>query len=127
MAFRTENELQAHLDIVHREKGDKVNANALLQFVADPDEEEEGGQRGRGARGRGGRGGRGGRDTKEENFIKDTEGVDFSFYFSEKYNKVHMNRDKKRGDKADRGNRGRGRGGRGGDRDKVSEAQDAAG
>ena len=93
MAFRTENELQAHLDIVHREKGDKVNANALLSFASEPEDEADS-HRGRGGRGRGGRGGRGGRQEKEENFIKDTEGIDFSFYFSDKYNKVHMNRKK---------------------------------
>ena len=47
MAFATENEMKAHMNIVHtKRKTDKVDANALLGFGA-AKEEEDGGFRGK--------------------------------------------------------------------------------
>jgi hypothetical protein len=69
VAFRTEDELQAHVDIEHKSKQKQIKANALLGFEYDPKENKHKKQ------------------TKME--IKDQEGVDFSFYFSEKYNLIH--------------------------------------
>lgn len=86
MAFRVEQELQAHLDIVHRGVKATANANALLSFGTGGDDEPEEESR-RGGRG-GGRGGRGGH-TKQVEVLKDDFGVDFSFYFSEKYAMIH--------------------------------------
>lgn len=80
VAFRTEEELRTHLDLEHNKVGEnkKINANALLGFITKDDEENEDNGRGRGrGRGRGGKGGR-----QEANLIKDTEGIDFSYYFS---------------------------------------------
>lgn len=89
VAFRAEQELQAHLDIVHRGIKTTNNANALLSFSTggheDPAENDR--DSGRGGRG-GGRGGRGGAN-KQAEVLKDDIGVDFSFYFSEKYNTIH--------------------------------------
>ena len=67
------------------EKGGKIKANALLGFqkeenYSDDEGEQRGGFRGRG-RGRGAHENPG-RDIIK---IKDTEGVDFSFYFGPKY------------------------------------------
>ena len=75
-----------------------MKANALLGFQVGDDDEDEAenvrGGRGRGGnRGRGGRGGKGGRS--EANPIKDTEGVDFGFYFGPKYSMTLINRRKK--------------------------------
>ncbi len=98
MAFRTEAELETHVAIEHKVKsavtggskaGGAITANALLAFDTSKDDEDDyGGGRGgsRGGRGRG-RGGRGGKqDHHEKQFeIKDQEGVNFKFYFSEKY------------------------------------------
>ena len=88
VAFKTEDELRTHLDIEHNkimEKGGKIKANALLGFqkeenYSDDEGEQRGGFRGRG-RGRGAHENPG-RDIIK---IKDTEGVDFSFYFGPKY------------------------------------------
>jgi len=101
VAFKTEDELRAHLEIDHRQGGkDKVKANALLGFqVGDDDEEEVGNSDSRGGRGRGGNRGRGGRGGKGSRFdanpIKDTEGVDFGFYFGPKYSMTLINRRRK--------------------------------
>lgn len=73
VAFRTEDELQAHVDIEHRSKDKVIKANALLGFEYDQKKPKY-------------------KETKVE--IKDSEGVDFSFYFSEKYNLVHDKRRK---------------------------------
>jgi hypothetical protein len=116
------------VDIEHRAREAKaIKANALLGFDYDTSSKDHHSGRG------GGRGGKGGYQKVE---IKDSEGVDFSFYFSEKYNLVHEKRKKElnrdgggggerggyqgqqrgggrgRGDQNYRG----GRGGRGGDR-----------
>ena len=92
VAFKTEDELKTHLDIEHSmgkgvvEKGGKIKANALLGFQDEEEDKEDfdrdGDTRGgRGGRGRG-RGGRGGaREMKEHHRIKDSEGVDFNYYF----------------------------------------------
>ena len=96
VAFRTEDELRAHLEMEHKQGGQKeVKANALLGFITDdPEEAAEGGGRGRGrGRGRGGKDGKGGR--VEANVIKDTEGIDFGYYFSNKYSQCLINRRKK--------------------------------
>lgn len=78
MAFQTENELQAHLNIVHTKKVEQknFNANALLGFSSAAD--DGGASSSRPERMRPG---------KLEKFTKllDTEGVDFSYYFSKKY------------------------------------------
>lgn len=125
VAFRTEDELRAHLELEHKQGGDQkkqVKANALLGFIADdPEEADSGAGRGRG-RGRG----RDGRYQKNEaNPIKDSEGIDFGYYFSNKYSHCLINRRKKLEDRkkqqggdqghedSGRGGRGRGRGDRG--------------
>ena len=56
MAFRTSDELAAHVDIEHKAKNKVIKANALLAFEFD-DKEEEGTYegRGRGGKGRGGK------------------------------------------------------------------------
>lgn len=123
VAFRTEDELKAHLELEHKKSDKKeVKANALLGFITDDVEDQDGGGRGRGrGRGKDGKFGR-----QEANAIKDTEGIDFSYYFSNKYSHCLINRRKKLEDKkkhmqgagdrdeADRGRgRGRGRGDRG--------------
>ena len=129
VAFKTEDELRTHLDIEHKMnagaiKGGKVEANALLGFgQAKEDEDFDddgdfGGSRGRGGRGRG-RGNRG--QHGNHVVIKDSEGVDFNYYFSQKYYMSLENRRKKEEQRSSRGGRnergfrgGRGRGGRGG-------------
>ena len=126
VAFQTENELQAHLNIVHTKKFEQknFNANALLGFSSAAGDDDGAGSS-RPERKKPG---------KLEKFTKlmDTEGVDFSYYFSKKYlNKFGgANIDGSgrgrggataaRGDdrggrgRGARGGRGRGRGGRGG-------------
>lgn len=78
VAFQTENELKAHNELCHmRTKattGSK-NVNAWLNFKADDDDErpERGGQK---------------RDKfqkPQRNVLKDKEGVDFGYYFTQKY------------------------------------------
>ena len=79
VAFRTENEVKAHLDIVHTRSGKlstSVNANALLGFGVKGDEEENNDKRLKKQQGQ-----------KVE--LKDKEGVDFYFYFSYKYQMIH--------------------------------------
>ena len=100
VAFQTENELQAHLNIAHSRGNDqsKVNANALLGFTA-ADEESR-------------------RKTynkpEEKKKLMDSEGVDFSYYFSSKYMNKH---DRPATGRGGRGGRGRGEDrGRGGGR-----------
>ena len=77
----------------------KIKANALLGFERkeqDSDEEDDRKKK---------------RQIGKANFqIKDKEGVDFNFYFSQKYAMIHEK--KKRGTEEE-GGRGRGRGGRG--------------
>ena len=98
------------------------NANALLAFDYDNQDDEEGGWGGRG--GKGGRGGRGGRGGKKEvqpreqkNVIKDSEGINFDYYFSDQYNFVAERRRKKEEVQNKTGRGGRGdRGGMRGDR-----------
>ena len=78
VAFQTENEMKAHMNIVHRSKAAAaVNANALLGFSsggAAREEDEDGA-------------GFGGKDRYKTKAIKlqDKEGVDFGYYFSTKY------------------------------------------
>jgi hypothetical protein len=69
VAFRTESEVQVHLDLVHK-KGDlsKVNANSLLSFGFDEDSYDKKKKK-----------------AGEAPKINDNEGVDFGFYFSAKY------------------------------------------
>ena len=113
VAFKTEDELKTHLDIQHNQgstaKG-KIKANALLGFERkrdDSDDEEDHRKKGKKQPG------------KDNNFaIKDQEGVDFNFYFSQKYAMIHekkkrFNQDEDFGQRG-RGGRGRGRGERGG-------------
>lgn len=64
-----------------------MNANALLGFGQARTEEPK---------------------REERPKLKDTEGVDFHYYFSQKYQNIHANR----GKKSDRGGKGRGRGGK---------------
>ena len=113
VAFQTENEMKAHMNIVHRGKQtEKVNANALLGFSTGgggehQDEEEEG---------------FGGKERYKSKVIKiqDKEGIDFSYYFSTKYTMKHSgqrgrgDRGRGRGDRGGRGRGDRGRGDRGG-------------
>ena len=63
--------MQAHVDIEHRSKEKHIKANALLGFEYDQKENKY---------------------KKDRVEIKDQEGVDFSFYFSEKYNFIHEKR-----------------------------------
>lgn len=71
MSFRTEDELQAHIDIEHRGRDrTAIKANALLGFDYDEQKAKP-------------------KVKHDKVEIKDSEGVDFSFYFSEKYNLVH--------------------------------------
>lgn len=92
VAFRTESEVQVHLDLVHKNKDlSKVNANSLLSFGYDEDKYDAQKKR----------------EKAEKPKINDDEGVDFGFYFSRKYQMAHNNT--ARGGK----DRGRGRGGRG--------------
>lgn len=92
VAFRTEEELKAHLELEHRKNDKKeVKANALLGFITDDVDENDKGGRGRGKDGKFQR--------VEANVIKDTEGVDFSYYFSNKYSHCLINRRKKIEDK----------------------------
>ena len=102
VAFQTENELQAHLNIVHTKKSveAKVNANALLGFRVHDEEEKASStyeKRGKNDKNN--------KEDKKQKKLQDTEGVDFAYYFSQKYMNEHTKF-------TDRG-RGRGRGGRG--------------
>lgn len=72
VSFRTEDELQAHVDIEHRSKEKAIKANALLGFEYDQNEKKPKKF-----------------NNNERVEIKDSEGVDFGFYFSERYNFVH--------------------------------------
>ena len=54
-----------------------MNVNALLGFDTKGDDEQEGGKKGYK------------KEFQPKFQIKDEEGVDFSFYFSEKYNLIH--------------------------------------
>ena len=76
VAFETENELQAHISIVHSTKVSdaKVSANALLGFRGD-DESGVAGSRDQ----------RNAQNKKKPMKMLDNEGVDFSWYFSKKY------------------------------------------
>lgn len=68
MAFRTENELILHLDLVHKKKDpSKVNANSLLSFGFDDERTDKK------------------KKVEDEPKLQDDEGVDFGFYFSTKY------------------------------------------
>ena len=79
VAFQTENEVKAHLEIVHTRSGKQstiVNANALLGFGRKDDDEDS-------------------HESKQykkpvRKFeLKDKEGVDFYFYFTQKYQLIH--------------------------------------
>jgi hypothetical protein len=126
VAFKTEDELKTHFDIEHNQGGGdkakkgKVAADALLGFKDQTEEAKED---------RGGRSTRGGRDNRRETagrdngvVIKDKEGIDFNYYFSQKYALMHQNKRqhqrRERGGHEERGRgrgfRGRGRGERGG-------------
>ena len=112
VAFKTEVELKTHIDIEHNlaaqaSKGGKVKANALLAFEYKENENEE--------------------EKKEKPqrqrkvVIKDKEGIDFSYYFSQKYanilewsrkpDKKHRGEDDRFRGRGQRGRGGRGRGG----------------
>lgn len=85
VAFKTEEELKAHLDIEHKSKEKVINANSLLSFQLNDDEQDSYSAK------------RGGKFAKKKNHkdkeeaftIKDSEGTDFSFYFSDQYNLIH--------------------------------------
>lgn len=74
MAFQTENEVKAHLDIMHnrnRSATNTVNATALLGFKAEDDYELEDRKK---------------KIVKKERVaLQDSEGVDFKYYFTNKY------------------------------------------
>lgn len=75
VAFQTENELQAHLNIAHTRKVDqaKVNANALLGFTrADETERAEAAAAEKRDRNK----------QEKQKKLLDNEGVDFGYYFS---------------------------------------------
>lgn len=73
VAFRSENEVSAHLEIMHRKTDSKINANTLLNFQDGKDENV-----------------RKHKPVKEAVFeLKDEEGKDFNFYFSQKYQMIH--------------------------------------
>jgi hypothetical protein len=80
VAFKTENELRTHLDIEHNKanagaKDGAVKANALLGFQREAVQDEEAkNSKNPGLR-----------DREEKIKIKDSEGIDFSYYFSYKY------------------------------------------
>lgn len=75
MAFRTEDELKTHLEIEHKKNQNKIRADGLLNFEYGKDENKK--------------------PKKPQKFeIKDSEGVDFSYYFSEKYNFINDKRRK---------------------------------
>jgi len=85
-AFRTEQELSAHLDLMHRQTdSQKIRADGLLGF--DYDNEE------------GNKFKKNKKVIQEDEGIKDSEGIDFNFYFSEKYNFIN---DKRKKDLANR-------------------------
>lgn len=96
VAFQTENEVKAHLDMVHRSRDTKINANSLLGFQADQEQEKQHKHK----------------VEKQEEELQDEEGVDFGFYFSNKYQMQMVHTHPKRGE-GERGGRGRGRGARG--------------
>ena len=62
--------MQTHINIEHRARDKHVNANVLLAFDYDKDEKRK-------------------NKKFQKTEIRDSEGVDFSFYFSEKYNLIH--------------------------------------
>jgi hypothetical protein len=73
VAFQSQNELKAHTEMVHTARGNKVashNVNSWLNFK---DDDEDSGV------------GRRPKVQKPRNELKDKEGVDFSFFFSQKY------------------------------------------
>lgn len=77
VAFKSEDELVSHIDMVHRrdrsEKSSVINANALLGFSMDTQQESIKKEEKK-------------KYQKEEKpKLKDEEGADFSFWFSTKY------------------------------------------
>ena len=89
--------MQAHVDIEHKSKEKQIKANALLGFEYNEKDHNKEKTNPKFA--------------KAKKFeIKDQEGVDFNFYFSEKYNFVH---DKRHAHQSvyQRGNKYQGRGG----------------
>lgn len=79
VAFQTENEVKAHLDIMHnrnRSATNTVNATALLGFRVDDDFDAEDRKK---------------KIVKKERVVlQDMEGVDFKYYFTNKYQMVHQ-------------------------------------
>jgi len=103
VAFKTENEYKAHVDIIHRNKDTKIKANTLLGFQTDATEAPR----------------KKFEEKRELVELQDNEGKDFSFYFSQRYQMIHQHKERsERGGRGrgrgERGDRGRGRGGRGG-------------
>lgn len=82
VAFKTEDELKTHIDLEHnhgdKQKKDKVQANALLGFLDESSTPDDDGK---------GKKGRPGKDSHIK--IKDKEGIDFNYYFSQKYAMIH--------------------------------------
>jgi hypothetical protein len=77
VAFQTENEVKTHLEILHsRNKGNlaNVNASALLGFRTNDEHEEETVKR---------------KVKEQKQQLKDKEGIDFKYYFTQKYQMVH--------------------------------------
>jgi hypothetical protein len=73
VAFETENEVKAHLEIMHirgRTQTTNVNATALLGFRGADDEEDKFTRK---------------KVVKEKKELQDKEGVDFKYYFTNKY------------------------------------------
>ena len=84
VAFQTESELKTHMELVHSRRANKgqVNATALLGFKQDDDEEPQFA------------GKRGGKPFKKEKIVlQDKEGVDFRYYFGQKYQMCHSRND----------------------------------
>lgn len=78
MAFQSQNELKAHTEMVHTARGTKVashNVNSWLNFKGDDDEVTAHRKRDQ---------------QRPRNELKDKEGVDFSFFFSQKYQMTHQ-------------------------------------
>lgn len=75
VAFQTENELKAHNEIIHMKKAinQSANVNSWLNFKDDDDENTSKFKKVK----------------QPKNVLKDNEGIDFHYYFTQKYQMVH--------------------------------------
>lgn len=96
VAFKTEDELRTHIELVHSfgkatgKKDGKVNAKALLGFDVIEDREAQQEQEDNVRKGR-----KRNKEFNNKTELKDKEGVNFNYYFGEKYQKSLENKRKK--------------------------------